>query len=63
MALAFFFYPYIVPEQLTIIEAASAPESLMVILVGALITLPLLFGYTFYAYKVFHGKADELSYH
>lgn len=61
-ALAFFFYPYIVPDQLLIIEAASAPESLMIILVGALIALPLLFGYTFYTYKVFHGKANELTY-
>ncbi|HAX91125.1 MAG TPA: cytochrome BD ubiquinol oxidase subunit II [Rhodospirillaceae bacterium] len=62
IALAYSFYPYIVPGQLKIVDAASAPESLMFILVGALIVLPFLFGYTFYAYKVFHGKAKELSY-
>jgi len=60
--LCYSFYPYIVPGQLKIVDAASAPESLMFILVGALIVLPLLIGYTFYAYKVFHGKTQELSY-
>ena len=60
--LAYSFYPYIVPDQMTIIEAASAPESLIIILVGALIVLPVLIGYTFVAYKIFHGKAKDLSY-
>jgi cytochrome d ubiquinol oxidase subunit II len=60
--LAYSFYPYIVPDQLKITEAASAPESLKIILVGALIVLPVLIGYTFLAYKIFHGKAKELSY-
>lgn len=60
--LAYSFYPYIVPDQLKITEAASAPESLMIILIGALIVLPVLIGYTFLAYKIFHGKAKELTY-
>jgi cytochrome d ubiquinol oxidase subunit II len=60
--LAFSFYPYIVPEKLKIVEAASAPESLKIILVGALVVLPALVGYTFLAYKIFHGKAKELTY-
>lgn len=60
--LAYSFYPYIVPDQLKITEAASAPESLMIILVGALIVLPVLIGYTFLSYKIFHGKAKDLSY-
>jgi cytochrome d ubiquinol oxidase subunit II len=60
--LAYSFYPYIVPDQLKITEAASAPESLMIILIGALIVLPVLIGYTFIAYKIFHGKAKDLSY-
>lgn len=62
IALAYSFYPFIVPGQLKIVDAASAPESLIIILIGALIVLPLLIGYTFFAYKVFHGKAKELSY-
>lgn len=60
--LAYSFYPYIVPDQLKIVDAASAPEALMIILVGALIVLPVLIGYTFLAYKIFHGKAKDLSY-
>lgn len=62
IALAYSFYPYIIPGQLKIVDAASAPESLMFILVGALIVLPALIGYTLFAYKVFHGKTKELSY-
>jgi cytochrome d ubiquinol oxidase subunit II len=60
--LAYSFYPYIVPDLLTIYDAASARESLLIMLVGALIVLPALIGYTFLAYKIFHGKAKDLSY-
>lgn len=60
--LAYSFYPYIVPEQMTIAEAAAAPESLKVMLIGAVIVLPILFAYTFFAYYIFHGKATELRY-
>lgn len=62
IGLAYSFYPYIVPGQLKIVDSASAPESLMIILIGALIVLPFMIGYTIYAYKVFHGKTKELSY-
>ncbi len=62
IGLAYSFYPYIVPDQLKIVDAASAPESLMIILVGALVVLPLLIGYTFIAYRIFHGKAHDLTY-
>ena len=60
--LAYSFFPYIVPERLTILEVASAPESLKIILVGVLIVFPFLIGYTILAYRVFHGKARDLSY-
>jgi cytochrome d ubiquinol oxidase subunit II len=62
--LAYSFYPYIVPNQLTIVQSASAPESLIIMLVGALIVLPVLIGYTFISYRIFHGKAtgDDLRY-
>lgn len=62
VGLAYSFYPYIVSGQLKIVDAASAPESLMIILVGALIVLPFLIGYTIFAYRVFWGKTRELSY-
>ncbi len=60
--LAYSFYPYVVPEQITIYEAASAPESLMIIFVGTLVVLPMILGYTVLAYTVFRGKATALSY-
>ncbi len=62
LGLAYSFYPYIIPDSLKIVDAASAPESLMIILVGALIVIPVLLGYTFLAYKIFHGKATHLRY-
>jgi len=60
--LAYSFYPYVVPEQLTLYDAAAAPESLFIILVGALFVLPVIGGYTILAYTVFRGKATELRY-
>jgi cytochrome d ubiquinol oxidase subunit II len=60
--MAYSFYPYIVPERLTIYEAASAPESLAIILVGTLIVLPVILAYTVLAYVIFRGKATSLSY-
>jgi len=60
--LAYSFYPYIVPDRLTIADAASAPESLMIILAGALVVLPFLIGYTILSYRIFSGKARDLSY-
>ena len=62
LGLVYSFYPYIIPGHLLIVDAAAAPESLMIILVGTLIVLPCLVGYTALAYKVFSGKARDLSY-
>ena len=60
--MAYSFYPYVVPEQLTIYEAASAPESLFIILIGALLVMPVIGAATVLAYVVFRGKATELRY-
>ncbi|MEO1191745.1 MAG: cytochrome d ubiquinol oxidase subunit II [Pseudomonadota bacterium] len=60
--LAYSFFPYVVPEQMTIWEAASARESLAIILVGAGITMPMIAAYSLYAYRVFRGKATALRY-
>ncbi len=62
VGLVYSFYPYIVPGQLLIVEAAAAPESLKVILIGTSIVFPFLIGYTIFAYRVFRGKATDLSY-
>jgi cytochrome d ubiquinol oxidase subunit II len=61
--LAYSLFPYLVVDRIDIWQAASAPESLKIILVGAVVVLPAIFGYTIYAYRVFWGKARELTYY
>jgi cytochrome d ubiquinol oxidase subunit II len=61
--LAWSFFPYVVPERLTIWQAASAPESLSIILIGALFVMPIILAYTVLAWRIFGGKARELSYY
>ena len=61
--LAFSLFPYLVVDRITIWQAASAPESLKIILVGVAIVLPAIVGYTAYSYKIFWGKARELTYY
>jgi len=60
--LAWSLFPYLVVERLTIWQAASAPESLRFILVGTLVVLPAILGYTAYVYRVFRGKSGPLDY-
>jgi cytochrome d ubiquinol oxidase subunit II len=60
--LAYSFFPYLVPEKLTIWEAASSPEALSLILIGALVVLPVILAYSIFAHWVFRGKATELTY-
>lgn len=60
--LAYSLYPYVVMDRMTLWEAASATNSLVVILIGAAITVPAIIGYTIFAYRVFWGKATPLSY-
>jgi cytochrome d ubiquinol oxidase subunit II len=52
------FYPYMVPPSLTIWEVAAPDESLWFLLAGALVLVPMILGYTAYAYWVFRGKVD-----
>jgi cytochrome bd ubiquinol oxidase subunit II len=61
--LAYSFYPYIVPDKLTVWQAASSPEALKVILIGVAVVLPCIIGYTIFSYKVFWGKATDLKYY
>jgi cytochrome d ubiquinol oxidase subunit II len=60
--LAYSLFPYLVVDRITIWQAAAAPESLMIIFVGACVVLPVIIGYTAFAYKVFSGKAQALDY-
>jgi len=49
-------FPNIVPPSVTIWQAAAPPESQGFLLVGAVVLLPIVLGYTGYAYWVFRGK-------
>lgn len=60
--LAWSLFPYLVVDRVTIWQAASAPESLQFILVGTLVVLPAILGYTAFVYRVFRGKAGPLDY-
>jgi cytochrome bd ubiquinol oxidase subunit II len=57
-------FPYIVPPTLTIWDAAASPSSQMFMLIGTLVLLPAVLGYTAFTYWLFHGKVREgASYH
>ena len=62
LGLAYSLYPYVVLDQLTIWQVASAHSSLVIILVGVAVSLPAIVGYTFFVYRVFGGKARNLTY-
>lgn len=56
LGLAISLWPNIIPPDVTIWDAASPPESQGFMLVGILILLPVVLGYTAYSYWVFRGK-------
>jgi cytochrome bd ubiquinol oxidase subunit II len=62
LGLAFSIYPYIVIDRMNVWEAASSTSSLIIILIGTLITLPAIIVYTVFVYRIFWGKARDLSY-
>jgi len=58
------FYPMMVPPALTIEQAAAPDSSLAFALVGTVVLVPMILGYTAYAYWVFRGKVDpDAGYH
>lgn len=60
--LGYSLFPYLVVDRLTIWEAASAPKSLMIILVGTLVVMPVILAYSALSYWIFRGKAEALKY-
>ena len=62
IGLAYSLYPDVVIDRLTLWQAASATESLAVILIGCAITVPAIAGYTAFSFWVFRGKTKALSY-
>ncbi|HSC93394.1 MAG TPA: cytochrome d ubiquinol oxidase subunit II [Burkholderiales bacterium] len=62
LGLAYSLFPYLVMDRITIWEAAAHPSSLKVVLIGALIVLPFILGWTVFVYRVFRGKATGTLY-
>jgi len=56
-------WPYVVPEALTIWQAAAPERSQVFMLVGVAITMPMILAYTAWAYWVFRGKVGAEGYH
>lgn len=59
--LAISLWPNVIQPDITLWEAASAPESQLFLLLGVLFTLPIILGYTTWTYWVFRGKVTEDS--
>jgi len=57
-------YPYIVPQSITIWQAAAPESSLRFLLIGVAVLIPLILSYTAWAYWVFRSKVrPESGYH
>lgn len=56
-------WPYIVPPNFTIYDAASAYNSQLFLLLGFLFVIPIILGYTSWTYWVFRGKVKDVGYH
>lgn len=52
-------FPWIVPYQISYLEAAANPHTQSLELVGVVLLLPFILGYTAYSYYVFRGKSSE----
>lgn len=56
--------PYIVPWRITLWEAASTESTQLFLLIGTLIIMPFVIGYTALGYHVFRGKVrSDTGYH
>jgi len=56
-------YPFIVPDTVTIWDAAAPERSQIFMLVGTAIIMPIILAYTAWAYWVFRGKVGTNGYH
>lgn len=56
-------WPYVVPPDMTIWDAAAPKRSQVFMLIGVAITMPLILAYTAWAYWVFRGKVGDEGYH
>jgi cytochrome d ubiquinol oxidase subunit II len=56
-------WPYVIPGEVTIWDAAAPEQSQLFMLVGAVVLVPLILAYTAWSYWVFRGKVGEEGYH
>ncbi|MFZ7094594.1 cytochrome d ubiquinol oxidase subunit II [Luteimonas dalianensis] len=56
-------FPWVVPQAVTIADAASPDSSLVFMLVGAVVLIPVILLYTGWSYWVFRGKVGDEGYH
>ena len=63
LGIAISMWPYVVPFKVTYRQAAAAPESQSLLLVGTAIMLPIILGYVGYCYYLFRGKASHESHY
>lgn len=56
IGLAISIWPHIIPPAITIWDAAAPVSSLKFTLVGTLVIVPVILGYTIWSYYVFRGK-------
>ena len=59
VGLAISLWPNVVPPDITIWDAAAAPNTQLFLLVGVAIVVPIILIYTAYSYYVFRGKVRE----
>jgi cytochrome d ubiquinol oxidase subunit II len=52
-------WPWLVPYKINIWQAAAAPESQSLLLIGTAIMLPLVLTYTAFCYYIFRGKTSH----
>ena len=56
-------WPWMVPFEITFRQAAAAPESQSLLLVGIVIMLPVVLAYVGFSYYLFKGKASHEGYY
>lgn len=61
--LAISIWPDVIPGRVSIWQAAAPHTSQVFMLVGASVLVPLILGYTAWAYWVFRGKVGDEGYH
>jgi cytochrome d ubiquinol oxidase subunit II len=59
LGLSISLYPWIIPFEFTIWQAAATSSSQSLLLIGTAIFLPIILGYTGYSYYVFKGKTSH----